>query len=484
MQVSYYVNLQYVKVVTLLYYDTSGNLLKLSRFPASWISEINELLFLAIQTCIKPERIDSLLNMSEAQAATLEQSLCVQLAVRKPSCSFDESFCVISQTVASMIRSYRLIVRPITAVRGYRAPRPAFLSSPRLVDVVKQSHTEWLSRPLVQKASHAGALSKNKWSLVLDLLKKKLTPLESQLSRFKKLTSSQISYVYYNNACDQFFRSPANAPLLQLNPATHAMVTLGFSPAEANQATTTLLRAKREQHEWENGDAISQSLVHDSLSHTRDSALHYYILPVTASLKARAAHSALSLASAPVHNRSQLMVRLHQEMKRLPYRCAELSTTDLSERWEGHLELKQYRKEQQLQQMRKEQQLALDLPEVDLDAFLPAASPAASGMMNDQDQSGDQELNLPSHRPAASFISTRPSGRVIWTVADKKALMAGIRKHKNGWSKMAADSTLLFSDDLIKSSSLQKVVANKLKAYARSPSFKSFLESVDNNKSS
>ena len=123
----------------------------------------------------------------------------------------------------------------------------------------------------------------------------------------------------------------------------------------------------------------------------------------------------------------------------------------------------------------------MDLPEVDLDAFLPAASPAASGMMNDQDQSGDQELNLPSHRPAASFISTKPSGRVIWTVADKKALMAGIRKHKNGWSKMAADSTLLFSDDLIKSSSLQKVVANKLKAYARSPGFKRFRESFDNN---
>jgi hypothetical protein len=451
--------------------------LKLSRFPPSWISEINELLFLAIQTCIKPERVDSLLNMSEAQAATLEQSLCVQLAVRKPSCSFDESVCVVSQKVASMIRDYRLIVRRITAARCYRAARPVFLSSPRLVDLVKQSHAEWLSRPL----ANAGTPSKSKWRLVQELLKKKLTPLESQSRNFRKLTCSQISYVYYNNACDQFFRSPANAPLLQLNPATHAMVTLGFSPAEANQATTTLLRAKREQHEWENGDAISQSLVHDSLSHTRDSALNYYILPVTASLKARAAHSALSLASAPVHNRSQLMVRLHQEMKRLPYRCAELSTTDLSERWEGHLELKQYRKEQQLQQMRKEQQLALDLPEVDLDAFLPAASPAASGMMNDQDQSGDQELNLPSHRPAASFISTRPSGRVIWTVADKKALMAGIRKHKNGWSKMAADSTLLFSDDLIKSSSLQKVVANKLKAYARSPGFKRFRESFDNN---
>jgi hypothetical protein len=143
---------------------------------------------------------------------------------------------------------------------------------------------------------------------------------------------------------------------------------------------------------------------------------------------------------------------------------------------EGNLELEQFRKEQQL--------FALDLPDLevdlnlDLDAFLPAASPATS-CMNDQDQSG-----VPSHRPAAFIRSPNRPTRVIWTVADKKALMAGIRKHKNSWSKMVADSTLLFSDDLIKSSPLPKVMANKLKTYARSPGFKSFLESVDNNKSS
>jgi len=249
--------------------DMAGTLLKLSRFPASWVSEINEILFLNLQVSVKPERVHCLLNMNCHEAMTLEESLCVKLAVCKPSCSYDSSMCVVTEPVAQMLRSYRLIIKPITARRGYRTPKTLInIETPYLIQVVKAAHAQWISRPILQKAQR-GMTSSKKWSAILKIVKNKLSP--GQATPLKKLSSHQVSYIYYNNACDQFFRSPANSPLLvrpcqynahrneldlilpichitlqQMNPIK-SMVRLGFSKAQANLATTTYLRAKREQ---------------------------------------------------------------------------------------------------------------------------------------------------------------------------------------------------------------------------------------------
>ena len=144
---------------------------------------------------------------------TLEESLCVNLAVRKPSCSYDSSVCVVTGPVAQMIRSYRLIIKPITARRGYRTPSSLInkpLETPHLIQVVKAAHAQWISRPLLHKAQR-GMTSSKKWSSILKIVKNKLSSGEAR--RWKKLSSNQVSYIYYNTACDHFFRSPANAPL-------------------------------------------------------------------------------------------------------------------------------------------------------------------------------------------------------------------------------------------------------------------------------
>lgn len=107
-------------------------------------------------------------------------------------------------------------------------------------------------------------------------------------------------------------------------------------------------------------------------------------------------------------------------------------------------------------------------------------------MMGDDDVDLDNAALLGDLLPAAgvpSIITTKPGDpghiykqvRVVWTDADKKALISGIRKHKNAWAKMVRDDTLHFSKEL--SCSLPKVFANKLKAYARSPAFKAFVAS-------
>jgi hypothetical protein len=156
-------------------------------------------------------------------------------------------------------------------------------------------------------------------------------------------------------------------------------------------------------------------------------------------------------------------------MGRLPHRHAELSILELQQRLEGFRYLQQ---EQMQEQMKPEEpEHALGLPEL---------------MMGDDDVDLDNAALLGDLLPAAgvpSIITTKPGDpghiykqvRVVWTDADKKALISGIRKHKNAWAKMVRDDTLHFSKEL--SCSLPKVFANKLKAYARSPAFKAFVAS-------
>jgi hypothetical protein len=86
--------------------------------------------------------------MTEAQALELEESLCVKLDVRKASCSFEESICVVTPLVASMIADYRVNIKPIVARRGYRAPRPEFLRSAETLKLVKEAHACWEDRSL------------------------------------------------------------------------------------------------------------------------------------------------------------------------------------------------------------------------------------------------------------------------------------------------------------------------------------------------
>jgi hypothetical protein len=192
-------------------------------------------------------------------------------------------------------------------------------------------------------------------------------------------------------------------------------------------------------------------------------------VPVTASLRTRATHAALSLACAPIPSRLEILILLEQGMGRLPHRHAELSILELQQRLEGFRYLQQ---EQMQEQMKPEEpEHALGLPEL---------------MMGDDDVDLDNAALLGDLLPAAgvpSIITTKPGDpghiykqvRVVWTDADKKALISGIRKHKNAWAKMVRDDTLHFSKEL--SCSLPKVFANKLKAYARSPAFKAFVAS-------
>ena len=97
--------------------DCAGTLLRLTRFPASLVNrfyyvyrssgrlciflfqvnELTALLFLFIQSSVKPERASSLLELTEAQALQLEESLCCELPVKKLRCTYSVSVCVVDR---------------------------------------------------------------------------------------------------------------------------------------------------------------------------------------------------------------------------------------------------------------------------------------------------------------------------------------------------------------------------------------------------
>ena len=477
--------------------DHAGTLIRLSRFPAAWVSEMNELLYLAIQTCVKPERAESILSMTEAQALELEESLCVKLDVRKASCSFDESTCVVTPLVASMIADYRLNVKPIVARRGYRAPRPEFLRSATMLELVKEAHACWqarsahppahlpahlpthpsahppVRRSLATKAQDSRKAGKKKWTRVLQILKSKLATREASASAglpimTRKLTSAKVSYVYYNGACSQFFRSPANAPLIQINPFK-AMLRLGFNEVQAKQATTTLLRSKREQWEFENGGLLSRAYVHSALSHQASTAWNNYTLSATRSLKAKAAHAALSLAtccSSSVRTRLEVLMDLEKEMGRLPFRYDELSVPELEQRLEGCRHL-----------AKRASELPVAVAAIDLELEPAPDSPLIPKGPAQRAPLPVPDFSLLRSNPALWRAPPSPAcqqprpARILWSDADRLELQKGIQKHGNSWSKMARDLDLNFEQ---LSQFTPEVKQSKLKAYAASKVFKRF----------
>ena len=140
--------------------------------------------------------------------------------------------------------------------------------------------------------------------------------------------------------------------------------------------------------------------------------------------------------------------------------------------------------QQQQQQMKSnEPEHALGLPDVELimgddDVDLNGADAA---LLGDFPPVHAVDIGVPSiattaTRPGDPYHIYKKASRVMWTDADKKVLIKALDKHKNAWAKMVRDDTLHFSEGL--SSSLPKVFANKLKAYARSPAFKTFVAST------
>jgi hypothetical protein len=285
-----------------------------------------------------------------------------------------------------------------------------------------------------------------------------------------RLTSARVSYVFYNGACSQFFRSPANAPLNQINPFK-AMLRLGFNEVQAKQATTTLLRSKREQWEFENGNLLSRGFVHSALSHQQRTAWKSYTLPTTHSLKAKAAHAALSLAAGTsVRPRLEVLMDLEREMGRLPFRHAEWSIPEL---------------EQRLEACRHRAKRASELPVAVAAIDLEPEPPAPDSPLIPRGPAQSQHAPLPL--PDFSLLRSNPAlwrappspeqarpARIMWRDADRLELQKGIQKHGSSWSKMARDPDLNFEH---LSQFLPKVKASKLKAYAASKVFKNFAAS-------
>jgi hypothetical protein len=86
--------------------------------------------------------------MNLSSAMELESNLCAKLPVGKLRCSFDVSYCVITQDVADMIRQYRVIVLPILRQRGFRRDTviPSRLLTPEFSSLLCQVYDEWTNR--------------------------------------------------------------------------------------------------------------------------------------------------------------------------------------------------------------------------------------------------------------------------------------------------------------------------------------------------
>jgi hypothetical protein len=252
--------------------------------------------------------------------------------------------------------------------------------------------------------------------------------------------------------------------LSQINPFK-AMLRLGFNEVQAKQATTTLLRSKREQWEFENGGLLSRAYVHSALSHQASTARNNYTLSTTRSLKAKAAHAALSLAtcSSSVRTRLEVLMDLEKEMGRLPFRYAEWSVPELEQRLEGC----RYRAKRASVTV-----AAIDLElEPAPDSPLIPKGPAQRAPLPVPDfsllRSNPALWRAP---PSPACQQARPA-RILWSDADRLELQKGIQKHGNSWSKMARDLDLNFKQ---LSQFTPEVKQSKLKAYAASKVFKRF----------
>jgi len=125
------------------------------------------------------------------------------------------------------------------------------------------------------------------------------------------------------------------------------MASIGLSYAAAS---TTLLRAKLEQEEFEAGSPTSRLLVHDALTHQQAAALRHYTISKTQATGANSLHAALELGSRaagqdavmnantqkPVLSRDKILEELFFEMGRLPLFFDKLTPEDLLQRLEAH----------------------------------------------------------------------------------------------------------------------------------------------------
>lgn len=81
--------------------------------------------------------------------------------------------------------------------------------------------------------------------------------------------------------------------------------------------------------------------------------------------------------------------------------------------------------------------------------------------------------SLPAAAPASTAAPTEVHA---WSEADKAALASGIQMHNRAWAAIARDQTLAFSSGLSALALKQKT--NKLKSYANSETFKTYMNTL------
>ena len=278
---------------------------------------------------------------------------------------------------------------------------------------------------------------------------------------FVRFTTAQISRVFFERVNQEFLRSSSNAPLSQMSLHA-AMATVGLSFAAAS---TTLLRAKMEQEEFEEGSHTSRLLVHDALSHKQAAALKHYTISKTQATGQNSLHAALELGSRAagqdavmitqarkIPSRDKILEELFFEMGRLPLFFDTLTLEDLLQRQQAH----RYFLETAASESRP---AGAAVPQL---IAMPTSTPPPSSLLI---------VSPPPCIPLPS-VSSPQRLKLAWKPADKLALMVAISLHGNSWRKMATEAMASFSPAF--SNLPPKILASKMKAMASSPSFSAF----------
>ena len=298
-----------------------------------------------------------------------------------------------------------------------------------------------------------------KWAQIRSML------IEELGDSFAFVSTAQISRVFYEQLSNYFFRSTNFAPLLQMNLQA-VLILVGLPP---QSASTTLLRAKMEQQEYETGSAVTQALVHDALTHSESAALRHYTVLKTKATAANSFHAALELGSRsallqqkklteqlpPYRSRSEVLSSLRSKMGRLPVGLQHWRLEDLEQRLQGQIWLAHCERSK--------------------------AADELQSTIEDFDLSSATASVVTSCLPTASLGGgyTKPARtRIVWSSSDKRALLSSVVKYGNSWTAMASDPAVSMGLSSVLSCLPAKLLASKMKAMASSPAFKTFKASV------
>lgn len=511
--------------------DKAGELLRLSCFPSWIIREITGSLITLILFCFKPERGQSIREMSVEQGYELETNHCVLLKVPKQTCSFDVSMCVVDTEVASLLSDYRLYVRPLILNGRRPQQRGQTNESPtnKFGAEIDELHREFYKLPLATRL--VGPQRNKVWGYIVGRLGEKLEKGVALLAA-SGITPANVQRTYNINNCDTYFLTPTCKPLHRCDRTIEPVLrSLGI-----DSGMFTKIRAMREQFEFSSGSHESQQLVHAAQSHTRKTALCNYIdqkstkteLAIHSALTLATEHRHRSIVSVPAGSSHTPASKSGDHLKneiltltgRLPVGHEFMDRPALFQRLEGVHWLREEAKREEaladlahlfpllgsdlpadsvewtLAEIEEKTRSAVytlwwaddddDADEEDASASGsvttrtvsgPWIRTAAAGPLPSLLAQGGEDIPFASLLPAADPSPTKKRRRRIeWRDSDRAELARAQKIHGSAFRNMGEDVSLRFQPALMALSEIER--GDRLKSYASSPVFRSYITAL------